>query len=160
GLSGAPPAIYEVTKSIAGLGEASPTRITGASSVGSTSVTATFEVPLDASAGAPATRTFMIVGPQGYTRPQSFQQAPAPTLQDPANSADIIVIGTPDTIDPSPAGALQALLSYRSVHQGLTSKVVMMSQIYDEFSYGRRDATAIRTFLGYAFASWKGTSGV
>ena len=160
GFSGPPPAVYEVTRSLSGSAEASPVRITNASVSGAPPVTCTFELPRDASPGAPATRAFIVVGPQGFLHPLSIQTAPAPVLKDPTNSADILVIGTPETIDASPTGSLQALLDYRLQHQELTSRVVYMSQIYDEFSYGLRDANAIRSFLAYAFDNWKGTSGV
>ena len=159
GLSGSPPAIFEVTRALAGSSEADPVRITGASVSGAPPVTATFEVPRDTSAGAPATRTFAVTGPLGVLRPDAVVRAADPVLTDPNNAADILVIGTPETIDPSPGGALQSLLTHRLLRQGLSSRVVYMSQIYDEFSYGLRDPNAIRSFLSYAFDNWKGSSG-
>ncbi|HXU11260.1 MAG TPA: C25 family peptidase propeptide domain-containing protein, partial [Candidatus Binatia bacterium] len=143
GFSGPAATIYEVTRTLAGSLEADPVRLTGASAQG-LPVTLTFDVSRDPFPSAPATRWFFVAGPQGVLHPDGMTRAADPTLHDPANSADIIVIGTPATIDPAVGGALDNLLAYRSSSQGLTSKVVFVDRIYDEFSYGLRDPNAIR----------------
>jgi Peptidase family C25/Propeptide_C25/Fibronectin type III domain len=164
GFSGSVPVIYDVSRSRPGSTEADPILITGASVSGSPA-TFTFDVPLDASAGAPATRSFEVVsslsggGPVGFRLPDAMIRAADPVLSDPQNAADIVVIGSRDTLDPSPGGALDNLLAHRLATQGLTSKVVFVDQIYDEFGFGQRSLYAIRSFLAYAFDNWKGTSG-
>ena len=158
GFSGPAATIYEVTRAIAGSLEADPIRLTGASAAG-LPVTLTFDVPRDTSPTAPATRSFFVAGPAAVLQPDGMTRAADPVLVDPANAADLIVIGTPATIDPAVGGALDNLLAYRSASQGLTSKVVYVQQIYDEFAYGLRSPNAIRTFLAYAFDNWRGSSG-
>lgn len=48
---------------------------------------------------------------------------------------------------------LQPLLDYRQ-EQGLSVRAVDVTQIYDEFSYGRPTPEGIRSFLLYAAANW------
>ena len=38
--------------------------------------------------------------------------------------------------------------------RGLGVEVVKIQDIYDEFSYGLKDARAIKDFLGYAYNNW------
>src|SRR6266581_3127578 len=159
GFSGAAPTIYDVSRNLAGSGEGDPVRITGAVVSGSPGSTYTFDVPRDTSSSAPAVRSFMVAGPGGVHLPAGIVRASVPTLHDPQNAADFLVIASRDTVDMSPGGALQALLDHRLLTQGLTSKTVFIDQIYDEFSYGLRDANAIRSFLAYAFDNWRGPSG-
>jgi peptidase C25-like protein/fibronectin type III domain protein len=159
GFSGAAPTIYEVTAALAGSNEASPIHITGAAISGSPTSTYTFEVPRDGNPTAPVQRSFVVAGPGGVRLPDAMVRAAAPTLQDPQNSADYLVIAARDTVDLSPGGALKALLDHRLATQGLTSKTVFIDEIYDEFAYGLRNVNAIRTFLNYAFDNWKGPTG-
>ncbi|MFQ5877154.1 MAG: C25 family cysteine peptidase [Acidobacteriota bacterium] len=155
GFSGAAPTIYEVGRSLPTGGQADPVRITGAAAGVPTS-TYTFEVRRDDDPAAPALRSFVVAGPGGIRIPDAILRAPDPVLKDPANAADILVIAARDTVDPSPGGALDALLSHRLTTQGLTSRVVYIDQIYDEFSFGLRDVNAVRAFLAYAFDNWRG----
>ncbi|MFT5122417.1 MAG: hypothetical protein ACI97B_001047 [Verrucomicrobiales bacterium] len=70
-------------------------------------------------------------------------------LGDPGNRADYLVI-THEAL----AVQAQRLADYRQ-SQGLTSRVVFMEQIYDEFGYGLRDADALKQFIGYARHHWQ-----
>jgi hypothetical protein len=65
------------------------------------------------------------------------------------NSADYIIIT-------HKAFKQQAtrLSDYRSSHNGLRCQVVLVEDIYDEFSYGIKDPVAIRDFLKYAYTYW------
>ncbi len=159
GFSGPAATIYEVSRTLNGSLEADPIRITGAAAGGAPTTTFTFDVPLDSSASAPTTRWFIVAGPSGARLPDGITRAADPVLADPANAADIIVIGARGTLDPAAGGALDNLLAYRSSSQGLTSKIVYVDQIYDEFAHGLRDVNGIRAFLGYAFDNWKGPAG-
>ena len=47
-----------------------------------------------------------------------------------------------------------ALKNYRTT-QGLNVEIAKMQDIYDEFSYGIKDAQAIKDFLTYAYNNWK-----
>jgi hypothetical protein len=157
GLGAIPPRILEVGRAVAGNGEADTIALSGAVPSGAPTSLWTFEVANDPA--APATRTFAVVGPGGTRVPDAMVQAEEPILAVPGQQADFIVIGTPQTIDPAPGGSLDLLLSHRHAVQGLSSRVVFIDRIYDEFSFGRRDANAVRSFLAYAFANWRGPSG-
>jgi hypothetical protein len=76
-------------------------------------------------------------------------------LRDTLNEADIVVIGTPDTIvDDGLGDPLMDLLDFRYSDRVLTSKIVMMEDVCDEFNDGLFDPNAIRYFLNYAFNNW------
>jgi hypothetical protein len=167
GLSGSGGVVYETGRASTCSPEPSPVRITQAMVNGSPAAY-TFQVPRDPA--APPLRSFILAGPQIVAGPDGVRLAPDgivraadPSLASPQNAADIVVIGARDTLDAapdgSPAGSLQALLDFRLASQGLTSKVVFIDQVYDEFSYGLRDANAIRSFLAYAFDNWRGSAG-
>ncbi len=55
------------------------------------------------------------------------------------------------------AAAVQPLLTYRasSAGGGFNVAVVPVQDIYDEWSYGRLDPLAIRSFLSYAYFNWQ-----
>ena len=57
-------------------------------------------------------------------------------------SVDYVIITTP-TFKP----AAEKLANFHRVNSGLTVSVIMLSQIYNEFSSGQQDLTAIRDFL-------------
>ena len=50
--------------------------------------------------------------------------------------------------------ATQALANYRA-NQGLSTMVVDVADLYNEFNYGIYHPIAIRNFLAYAFANWE-----
>lgn len=50
--------------------------------------------------------------------------------------------------------ALAPLVEHRE-QQGMTVTTVPLSQVFDEFSYGRQSPAAIRDFLAYAVAEWE-----
>jgi hypothetical protein len=159
GLTSNAPVVYEIGRPLATNGEADAVQITGAVPGGAPTTQWTFEVAQDTSAGAPATRTFVVAGPGGVGLPDSATAAALPVLAVPGQSAGMIVIAARSVVDASPGGSLDLLLQHRLQAQGLTSKVVYIDQVYDEFSYGRRDANAVKSFLTYAYANWRGPLG-
>lgn len=70
-------------------------------------------------------------------------------LKDTTNQADYIII-TYDEFE----SALKPLVEWRT-KQGYRTKVVKISEIYNEFNYGIFNPEAIRTFLSYAYHNWK-----
>jgi hypothetical protein len=158
-LGGTAPSIYEITLQLAGGAEADPVRIIGAQPGGAPTSTWTFEVAEGTGPSAPATRTFVIAGPAALSTPDAVLPAADPVLATNDAAADYIVIASRDAIDDSPGGALDVLFGHRLATQGLTSRLVYIDQIYDEFSYGLRNPDAIRSFLAYAHANWRGPSG-
>ena len=159
GFSAAAAGVYEVTQSRPGSGEADPIRITGVAVSGTGPFTYTFEAARDPSPTAPATRTFAVIGPAGVRSPDATVRAADPVLRDPLNSADFVVIAARDTVDTTPGGSLDLLLRHRLATQGLTSKVVFVDQIYDEFNGGVEHVNALRSFLNYAYDNWRGSDG-
>ncbi len=69
-------------------------------------------------------------------------------LRDRTNAADYVVITVPQL-----QAAVQALADYRQ-GKGLSSKVVLLEDIYDEFNAGLSEPPAIRTFLQHAASAW------
>ena len=65
------------------------------------------------------------------------------------NGADYIIITHPDFYD-----SALTLAEFRA-DQGMRTAVVDVEDIYDEFSYGVFDPTAIRDLIRYAFHNWQ-----
>jgi hypothetical protein len=63
-------------------------------------------------------------------------------------SARMVIIAHPSLM-----GAAQAWKTYRS-NQGVATKVVDVTDVFDEFSYGVSSSDAIETFLNYAKNNW------
>ena len=160
GLGATPPSIFDISRTMATNGEADAVLITAAVPGGAPTSFYTFEVPQDASPSAPPVRTFAVAAPGGYRVPDAVLPAVDPVLAVPGQAADILVVASAATLDASPGGSLDLLLAHRLAAQGLTSRVIDISQIYDEFGFGRRDPNAIRLFLDYAYDNWRGPSGI
>ncbi|CAG0971982.1 hypothetical protein ANRL3_01562, partial [Anaerolineae bacterium] len=73
----------------------------------------------------------------------------ASDLRNTANGADEIIIASDDFY-----AATAPLATWRTA-QGLRVVRVKISDVYDEFSDGVFDPTAIRSFLSYAYANWQ-----
>ena len=73
----------------------------------------------------------------------------ASNLKKPFNLGDYVIITSGDMV-----AAAQTLADYRT-SRGHVCKVVDIEDIYDEFAYGVKNATAIRDFLAYAYNSWR-----
>lgn len=69
-------------------------------------------------------------------------------LRDPSNRAKFIIIGRSEVF-----GYFQELRQRREA-EGLATKLVDISDIYDEFNYGIKSADAIRDFLRHAKENW------
>jgi hypothetical protein len=91
---------------------------------------------------------YWAVGPQGYQSGQVQVAQLTPDLRATDNAADYLAIGPIDLLQP-----VQPLLDWRS-SQGLKTLAVPVDAIYDQFSAGRVDPEAIRSFLQYATTNW------
>ena len=80
--------------------------------------------------------------------PQAIEPDVVSTWGTPSHQADYIAI-----VHPSLWNAIQPLLDHRAA-EGLQVAKVDVQDVYDEFSYGRRDPEAIRSFLSYAYHHW------
>ncbi len=71
------------------------------------------------------------------------------TLLESGNAADHLIITSSDLVD-----AAGALAAHRDA-QGLSSMVVDVEDVYDEFNYGIVNADAIWSFLRHAYLRWE-----
>lgn len=95
-------------------------------------------------------RQYQVLNPNQAITPQISLVPQRPSLTEANRGANYIAIvaeveGFEETLQP--------LLDYRRT-QGLNVTSVPISQIFDEFAYGRQTPQAIRDFLAYAVANW------
>jgi len=71
-------------------------------------------------------------------------------LKSPSNSAEYVVIAIQDFTKN------EHLLNFKNFweSQGVSTKIVALQDIFDEFNHGIRSAQAIRDFLQYAYNNW------
>lgn len=82
--------------------------------------------------------------------PAAIEPDTPSSWQDPNHAADYIAI-----VHSSFWSAIDPLLTHRA-NEGLRVAKVDVQDIYDEWSYGRLDPEAIRSFLSYAYHNWNG----
>jgi len=116
-----------------------PAWVSGVTVAGSGDFSASF-VP-----AGPDSRYFL-ASSAALRKPAWATNATQSNLRDASNDAQYLVIA-PAAFEP----AAQALAAYRSA---LRSRVVILEDIYDEFSYGLATPEAIRAFLAHAAATW------
>lgn len=78
---------------------------------------------------------------QGYLQPRFIGMVPNQDLHD-INGVNMLIVTTPALI-----AAASRLAAWHSAHDGLTVKVVSVSDIYNEFASGSPDPTAVRDFV-------------
>lgn len=71
-------------------------------------------------------------------------------LRNDLDGADLIVITNKDLLN-----SAQSYREYREQNSSLKVKVIEVESIYNEFSSGMVDPTAIRDFLAFAYTNWK-----
>ncbi len=102
--------------------------------------------------GTPANaRQLYVVGPGGYESIGALQSVPNQNLHgDTAEVANIIITSS------DLRSAADRLATYReqSAPRPLTSKVVDVAQIYNEFGGGMLSPVAIRNYLRYLYSAW------
>jgi hypothetical protein len=103
-------------------------------------------------AGSNATRRYVGLQPDAVNEPKITI---VPEWEQPLRTSDgradyIAIIGDGARFD----NELQPLLDHREA-QGLSTMVVPLQQIYDEFAHGRQSPDAIRDFLAYAVNEWE-----
>ncbi|MDZ7265444.1 MAG: type IX secretion system sortase PorU, partial [candidate division KSB1 bacterium] len=102
------------------------------------------------SVGAIRPKKYLAVTQRQWRSPQKIEKDIPSQLRDPTNAAQFVIITYDDFYD-----AALALKSLRENCDSLRTKVVRISDIYDEFSWGMTDITAIRDFIKYAFDHWQ-----
>ena len=92
---------------------------------------------------------YLALTPSQRLSPASIEQDSHADLHDPANGADYLVISHGEFL-----AAVQPLLDLRE-EQGLRTALVDVDDVYDAFSAGNYDPTAIRDFIQYTYESWQ-----
>lgn len=93
-------------------------------------------------------RKYLAVSSRAIKEPTKVALVETADLRAANNQADYIIITHPDFRE-----SLKPLVEWRE-SRGLEVKVVTVVEVYDEFSYGLADPTAIRDFLRYAHEHW------
>ena len=94
-------------------------------------------------------KRYFVISRSGYRSINALVRTPPTPLRNPSNQADYVVITHPNFTE-----NIQPLVEFRR-SQGLTTMVVDIGDIYDEFSDGLFNPFAIRRFLRYAYNSWQ-----
>lgn len=95
---------------------------------------------------------FLAVGDNALRTPVAIQRYTAPALDlfDTSQRADYLVISHADFMQ-----AVQPLVQFRT-GQGMTTTVVDVAWLYDQFNAGILDPQAIKNFIDYAYHQWAG----
>ena len=92
---------------------------------------------------------YFVISRAAYRSINALVPTPPTLLRNPANQADYVVI-----THPTFAEGIQPLIEFRR-SQGLTTIVVDIGDIYDEFSDGIFNPLAIQKFLRYVYNNWQ-----
>ena len=95
-----------------------------------------------------ATHRYVALASQLVKTPTEVTALRSSGLRDPSNRAKYVLIA-PDALE----DAARTLASYRNDH-GISTMVVGLDAIYNEFNNGIEEPTAIREFLRYASSHW------
>ncbi len=93
--------------------------------------------------------TLLAVGSDRVSAPSGLANNAGSDWNKKNNSADLAIISHASFI--SAAGPLATLRS----SQGLATQVIDVADIYDEFNFGEKDPSAIKTFLQWTTSNWK-----
>jgi hypothetical protein len=157
GLADTSPEIWEITRP-GGQGVAQPTRLTGASVVGLDSIR--FRVENDLALADGTLRRFLVTGAGAVPllSGADFTSDTVSDLRDNLIQADLVVITHPDVVSTGPGQPLTDWLAHRATAAGggLTSKVVLIEDVQDEFNFGLPGPGAIREFLRWILSDQPG----
>jgi hypothetical protein len=96
-----------------------------------------------------STQTYFLAAESAWRTPTSLSLDSPSDLRNSSNSADYLII-TPDDF----YNQLLPLKAERENRDGFRVKMVRLGDVFDEFSWGLEDPTAIRDFLKYAYDTW------
>ncbi|MDZ7271455.1 MAG: type IX secretion system sortase PorU [candidate division KSB1 bacterium] len=104
------------------------------------------------SARVPDGRRYLLCASSAFRTPVSIRADAVSNLRDRQNGADLVIIAPDDFYDQ--AMQLKSLRENWNSSARMSTQVVRISDVYDEFSWGLVDPTAIRDFLRYAYERW------
>jgi hypothetical protein len=93
-------------------------------------------------------RRYLAQSPGHRLAPTRLEKASVSDLLNPSSGADLIIITHKDFL-----AEAQSLAQFRT-DQGVRVRVVDVQDVYDQFSFGRVSALAIRDFLRHAYQTW------
>lgn len=94
-------------------------------------------------------RRYLAVEGANYITPLEVSAVDPALIGTPAQSASFVVITHRSLMQPATTWA-----SYRA-GQGISTKVIDVQEIFDEFNFGIASSLAIKAFLDYAFHNWQ-----
>ncbi len=101
---------------------------------------------------------FIAVVDSGKLKPYKYEKDDFVNLRSPTNAGEYIIITNRDHLPKGNGGArtpVEDLADYRASNNHITTKVIDVANIYDEFNYGSRSPNAIKAFLTYAYHNWQ-----
>jgi hypothetical protein len=154
GLSSSTPEIFEITGKVAATGVVNPVRLSGGAVSGAGPFSVRFRVDNDPAIADGTPRRFVVFGAgaiASLTDPD-FTLDTVSDLKTNSNQADMIVIAHPTVLGAASQATLNQLLAYHAT-KGVTSRIVMMQDIADEFGDGLAGPVAIRNFLAWVMST-------
>jgi hypothetical protein len=156
GLTTNLPEVWELTGRVGTSGVVAPVRVTGGTIGGSAgNFSVRFHMNEDPAIPNGTPRRFVVASTNGVTIPASADFTPdtVSDLRNTANQADLIVIAHPTALGPTATTTLNSLLAWKLANQGITSKIAMIQDVYDEFGDGLESPQAIKNFLAFTLST-------
>jgi hypothetical protein len=94
---------------------------------------------------------YLLVDESKIKKPTQFLQDESSNLREASNRADFLIITHSDFSDQA-----QSLKNFRESYNQMSAMVIKVQDVYDEFSGGLFDPTAIRDFLKFVYQNWAG----
>lgn len=98
-------------------------------------------------------KRYFAATPSEYRRIESLERVQMTDLRSPGRSAEYIIVTHDDFYNE--ALKLESLRENGNPDNRLETEVVRISEIYNNFSCGLVDPTAVRDFLKYAYENWR-----
>jgi len=156
GLASSAPEVWELTGRVGTTGVVAPVRITGGTPGGAAgNFSIRFHMTQDPAVPDGTLRRFVVAGAGSVSTPAAadFTADTVSDLRNTSNQADLIVIAHPTPLGATATTVLNSLLSFKLASQGITSKVAMIQDVYDEFGDGLPGPLAIKNFLAYVMST-------
>ncbi len=156
GLTTNLPEVWEITGRVGATGVAAPVRVTGGTIGGSAgNYSVRFHMMNDPALADGTPRRFVVAGASGVAipAPADFTTDTVSDLRNTGNQADLIVIAHPTALGVTATTTLNSLLAWKLANQGITSKVAMIQDVYDEFGDGLQTPQAIKNFLAFTLST-------
>ncbi len=153
------PEVWEVTGRVGTTPVVSPVRITSATIGGAAgNYSVRFHMTEDPSIPDGTPRRFVVTGSSAVASLSASDFTPdtVSDLRNTGNQADLIVIAHPTPLGATATPTLNALLAWKLANLGITSKVAMIQDVYDEFNNGLASPQAIKNFLSFVMSTAPG----